>query len=79
MDILWHNNIPVDKTFMCHTIPKMKRAKRAGRPAFDKGKARSETLRIRLTPAEKAAIEAQSDNPSEWARQRLLEGLLVAS
>jgi len=48
-----------------------------GRPAFDKGKARSETLRVRLTPAEKKAIEGQSDNPSEWARARLLEGLVI--
>lgn len=46
-----------------------------GRPAFAKGRARAETLRIRLTPAEKAAIEAQSENPSEWARKRLLEGI----
>lgn len=46
-----------------------------GRPELPKGMARSETLRIRLTPQEKAAIEAQGENPSEWARKRLLEGL----
>jgi len=46
-----------------------------GRPALPQGVARSETLRIRLTPAEKTIIEAQGANPSEWARQKLLRGL----
>lgn len=55
----------------------MKKTPAVGRPRFEKGKARSETLRVRLTPAEKAVIEAQSGNPSEWARNRLLEGLIV--
>lgn len=47
-----------------------------GRPKLAMGKARKETLRIRLTPVEKAAIERQADNPSEWARKRLLEGII---
>ncbi len=42
-----------------------------------KGAARSETIRIRVTPAEKAAIEAQDSNPSEWVRKRLLNGISV--
>lgn len=42
-----------------------------------KGKARNETFRIRLTKAEKDAIEAQAQNPSEWARERLLVNLNV--
>ena len=44
------------------------------------GKARTETLRVRLTVAEKSAVEeaaAQSGNASEWARERLLAGLPV--
>jgi hypothetical protein len=48
-----------------------------GRPPLERGQARSETLRVRLTVAEKQAIEGQSDNPSEWARKRLLEGLVI--
>ena len=55
----------------------MKKPTGPGRPALPQGKARSQTLRIRLTEAEKAAIEAQSGNPSEWARTKLLAGLPV--
>jgi hypothetical protein len=55
----------------------MKKPARPGRPPLAKGAARSETIRIRLTPAEKAAIEAQGGNPSEWARKRLLTGLPI--
>jgi len=47
-----------------------------GRPRLSEGEARSEILRIRLTPDEKAAILAQAENCSEWVRNRLLEGLM---
>lgn len=46
-----------------------------GRPQLPQGMARTETIRVRLTKAEKEAIEAQGENPSEWARKRLLSGL----
>ena len=52
----------------------MQKPKR-GRPKLEKDDRRAETLRVRLTAAEKAAIEGQSDNPSEWARKRLLTGI----
>lgn len=55
----------------------MKKPTGPGRPALPQGKARSQTLRIRLTEAEKAAIEAQGSNPSEWAREKLLRGLPI--
>ena len=55
----------------------MKKPAKMGRPKLPKGEAKTETLRVRLTAAEKAVIEAQSKNPSEWARQRLLAGLPV--
>ena len=55
----------------------MKKPKGPGRPPMAKGKSRSETLRVRLTKAEKAAIETQAENPSEWARERLLTGLPI--
>lgn len=54
----------------------MKKPKGPGRPKFEKGKAREETLRIRVTKEEKALIEKQSGNPSEWARTKLMTGLL---
>jgi len=52
----------------------MQKSKR-GRPKLAKDDRRTETLRVRLTVSEKAAVEAQSDNPSEWARKRLLTGI----
>jgi len=55
----------------------MKKPTAPGRPAMPKGTARSETIRIRVTPAEKAVIESQGANPSEWARKKLLTGLPV--
>jgi len=71
--------IGVDKNYFCGTVNFMKKPRREGRgrPQLPQGMARNETLRIRLTAKEKAAIEAQSGNPSEWARHRLLAGLLA--
>ena len=57
----------------------MHKTKGRGRPKLAEGEARTETLRIRLTADEKAAVEAQSDNPSEWARAKLLADLPVKS
>lgn len=72
---MWHNYSWFDKDYLCHIINGMKKPKR-GRPKLAKGDRRTETLRVRLTKAEKGAIEKQSDNPSEWARERLLAGVM---
>jgi hypothetical protein len=50
--------------------------KGAGRPKLPKGQVRDEKIIIRLSASEKAKIEAQAktnkQNPSLWARTRLL-------
>jgi len=65
----------LDKLILVAQYLDMKKPVGPGRPAFAKGKAKSDFIIVKVTPAEKAAIEAQSDNPSEWARNRLLQGI----
>jgi len=50
----------------------------AGRPAKTKDEAMSQYVRIRVTPADRAAIarrwqKAKAKNESVWIRQRLLD------
>lgn len=54
----------------------MKKSKR-GAPTKHPSERRTEKLQVRLTKIEKQTIDRQSDNPSEWARGRLLDGLEV--
>lgn len=53
--------------------------KRPGRPVLPPGKARNETVRVRLTVGEleriKKAAEEKAVTVSEWSRRRLLDGL----
>ena len=49
--------------------------RKAGRPPLPKGNAKAVTLRVRITPNERAAIEAaakaSSQKASEWIRSTL--------
>jgi predicted HicB family RNase H-like nuclease len=56
-------------------MPQSKKARKAGRPPLPKGHAKAGTLRVRVTPEELAAIEAQAKRAkqtvSEWIRSTL--------
>ena len=56
-------------------MPKQPKAKKAGRPRFEKGKAKAKYLRIRLTPDEHDSVvffaKKERKTVSEWVRGRL--------
>ncbi|MGH9746624.1 MAG: plasmid mobilization protein [Candidatus Acidiferrales bacterium] len=56
-------------------MPKLKKAKKAGRPPLPKGHAKAGTLRVRVTPEELRAIESKAKSAkqtvSQWIRSTL--------
>ena len=56
-----------------------KKRKKAGRPAFPKGRAKNGTLRVRVTPDELRGIQARAKSGkqtvSEWIRSTLAEAI----
>ena len=56
-----------------------KKRRKAGRPAFPKGRAKHGTLRVRVTPDELRGIQARAKSSkqtvSEWIRGTLAEAI----
>ena len=56
-----------------------KKRRKAGRPAFPKGRAKNGTLRVRVTPDELRRIQVRAksvkQSVSEWIRSTLAEAI----